>query len=64
MKCLYLTFGSRITIGSLSDIKNSKLLQKNARLIGAKTSALHLKLPLCYLIQAELGSAEEQPNKE
>ena len=37
MKCLYLTFGSRITIGSLSDIKNSKKKKKNARLIGAKT---------------------------
>jgi len=26
--------------------------------------ALHLILSLCYHIQAELGSAEEQPNKE
>ena len=25
---------------------------------------LHLILSLCYHIQAELGSAEEQPNKE
>lgn len=26
--------------------------------------SLHLILSLCYHIEAELGSAEEQPNKE